>query len=209
MVHLERLEPVTKKFIKSLSPWVALQSTSSPLLCAHGAQPSSGKTSRKDASAYRNISPSAGGPEGQIPIRIVRPQNKAGKLRYHVLHGGGWILGNKETHDRLIREIANGANAAVVFVNYTSSPEAKYPIAIEQAYGATKYIAEHGGNLNLDTSHLAVVGDSVGGNMAAVVALLAKERGGPKIDAQVLFYPVTDGSTSRRNPIRNMQRGHG
>jgi acetyl esterase len=107
-------------------------------------------------------------------------------------HGGGWVLGGKDTHDRLVREIANGANAAVVFVNFTPSPEAKYPIPIEEAYAATKYIAENGKNFNLDTSRLAVVGDSVGGNMAAAVILMAKERAGPRIDYQVLFYPVTD-----------------
>lgn len=107
-------------------------------------------------------------------------------------HGDGWILANKDTHDRLVREIANGAKVAVVFVDYTPSPEAKYPTAIEQAYTATKHVAEHGNTLNLDAARLAVVGDSVGGNMAAVVTLLAKRRGGPKIDYQVLFYPVTD-----------------
>lgn len=134
-----------------------------------------------------------GGPTGEISIRIVRPIKSSGKLPVVVyFHGGGWILGNKDTHDRLVREIANGARAAVVFVNYAPSPEAKYPTAIEQAYAATKYVAEHGQSLNLDSTRLAVAGDSVGGNMAAVVTLLAKERGGPKIDYQVLFYPVTD-----------------
>lgn len=135
----------------------------------------------------------AAGPAGNIGVRIVRPKDGDGPLPVIMyFHGGGWILGNENTHDRLIREIANGTKAAIVFVKYTPSPEAKYPTAIEQAYAATKYIAEHGKNLNLDSSRLAVVGDSVGGNMAAVVALLAKERGGPKIDYQVLFYPVTD-----------------
>lgn len=134
-----------------------------------------------------------GGPTSEISIRIVRPKKSNGKLPVVMyFHGGGWILGNKDTHDRLVREIANGAKVAVVFVNYAPSPEAKYPTAIEQAYAATKYVAEHGKNLNLDSSRLAVAGDSVGGNMAAVVTLLAKERGGPKIDYQVLFYPVTD-----------------
>ena len=109
------------------------------------------------------------------------------------LHGGGWILGDKDTHDRLTREIAVGANAAVVFVDYDRSPEARYPIAIEQAYAATKYVVEHGPELAVDPSRLALIGDSVGGNMVAAVTLLAKERGGPKIDLQVLCYPVTDG----------------
>src|SRR5262245_33476965 len=135
-----------------------------------------------------------GRPTKEISIRIVRPANYAGGAQPVVMyfHGGGWILGSKNTHDRLIREIANGANAALVFVNYTPSPEAKYPVPIEQAYAATKYIAENGRKMNLDTSRLAVAGDSVGGNMATVVALRAKQRGGPRITYQVLFYPVTD-----------------
>jgi len=135
-----------------------------------------------------------GGPTKEISIRIVRPANYAGGALPVVMyfHGGGWILGSKNTHDRLIREIANGANAALVFVNYTPSPEAKYPVPIEQAYSATKYIAENGKKMNLDSARLAVAGDSVGGNMATVVAMLAKQRGGPQIAYQVLFYPVTD-----------------
>lgn len=133
------------------------------------------------------------GPEGRVSVRIVRPKgNKETLPAVMYFHGGGWVLGGKDTHDRLVREIANGANAAVVFVNFTPSPEAKYPTPVEEAYAATKYVSENGEKLNLDSSRLAVAGDSVGGNMAAAVLLLAKERGGPKIDYQVLFYPVTD-----------------
>jgi len=106
-------------------------------------------------------------------------------------HGGGWVLGDRDTHDRLTREIAVGANAAVVFVDYDRSPEARYPVAIEQAYAATQYVADNGGSLRLDPLRLAVAGDSVGGNMAAAVTLMAKERQGPKIAFQVLLYPVT------------------
>jgi acetyl esterase/lipase len=133
------------------------------------------------------------GPEGQVSIRIVRPKGSKENLpAVMYFHGGGWVLGGKDTHDRLVREIANGANAAVVFVNFTPSPEAKYPTPIEEAYAATKYIAEKGKDLNLDTSKLVLAGDSVGGNMVAAVLLLAKEWGGPNIAYQVLFYPVTD-----------------
>jgi acetyl esterase len=107
-------------------------------------------------------------------------------------HGGGWILGDKETHDRFTREIAVGANAAVVFVDYDRSPEVHYPIAVEQAYAATKHVAEHATELGVDPSRLALIGDSVGGNMVAAVTLLAKQRGGPRINLQVLCYPVTD-----------------
>ena len=136
-----------------------------------------------------------GGPNGtEVSIQIVRPPNNNNKTFPTIMyfHGGGWVLGGFDTHERLVREIVIGAHAAVVFVNYTPSPEAKYPIPLEQAYAATKWVAENGQTINVNSSHLAVVGDSVGGNMAAAVALLAKERGGPKIKYQVLFYPVTD-----------------
>ena len=134
-----------------------------------------------------------GGPTGEISLRIVRPQGSSGALPgVMYFHGGGWILGDKETHDRLVREIANGAQATVVFVDYARSPEATYPVAVEQTYAATKWVAEHGASIGIDTSRLVVAGDSVGGNMVAAVTLLARERGGPKIDFQILCYPVTD-----------------
>jgi acetyl esterase len=133
------------------------------------------------------------GPKGKVSIRIVRPRGVEATLPVIMyFHGGGWVLGDQDTHDRLIREIANGAGAAVVFVNYTPSPEAQYPVPIEEAYAATQWVAENGKEINVDASRLAVVGDSVGGNMATAVTLLAKERGGPSIRLQVLFYPVTE-----------------
>lgn len=133
------------------------------------------------------------GPKGHTNIRIIRPKNNESKLPVVMyFHGGGWILGDKNIYDRLVREIANGSQAAVAFVEFDRSPESQYPIAIEEAYAATKYISENGNDFNINSSKLAVMGDSVGGNMATVVAILAKERGGPKIDYQVLFYPVTN-----------------
>jgi len=102
------------------------------------------------------------------------------------------MLGDTETHDRLVREIATGAQATVVFVEYARSPQAKYPVAIEQAYTATTWVAEHGASIGVDPSRLAVAGDGVGGTLATVTTLLAKERGGPPIEFQVLLYPVTD-----------------
>jgi acetyl esterase len=133
------------------------------------------------------------GPTGSVPIRIVRPTATAEVLPVVMyFHGGGWILGDRDTHDRLVREIAVGAKAAVVFVDYARAPEARYPIAIEQAYAATRYVADNGASLRVDPLRLAVTGDSVGGNMAAAVTLMAKKRRDPKIAFQVLFYPVTD-----------------
>lgn len=132
------------------------------------------------------------GPNGEVSIRILRPQNATEKLPVIMFfHGAGWVMGSANTHDRLARELTIGANAATVFVNYSRSPEAKFPIANEECYAVTKYITEHARELNLDASHLAVAGDSVGGNMAIAVTLMAKERDGPKIDYQILFYPVT------------------
>jgi acetyl esterase len=101
-------------------------------------------------------------------------------------------MGDATTHDRPVRELAVDADAMVVFVDYHRAPEHRYPIAIEQAYAATRYISEHAEEFGVDGTRLAVAGDSVGGNMATVVSLLAKERSGPAIAAQLLFYPVTN-----------------
>jgi acetyl esterase len=134
-----------------------------------------------------------GGPTGPVSVRVVRPAGVKGPLPGIIyIHGGGWVLGNARTHDRLVRQIANGARAAVVFVNYTPSPEAQFPVPIEQAYTVAKWVADHGSTINIDSSRLAVAGDSVGGDMTAAVTLLAKQRGGPHFLQQVLLYPVTD-----------------
>ncbi|MGQ9369367.1 alpha/beta hydrolase [Azospirillum sp. ST 5-10] len=133
------------------------------------------------------------GPTGRVKVRIVRPAGATGILpAVMYFHGGGWVMGDRDTHDHLIRELAAGSGAAVVFVDYDRAPEVRYPENDEQAYAATRYVAEHGGALKLDGSRLAVAGDSAGGNMAAAVTLLAKDRQGPAIRHQVLFYPVTD-----------------
>ena len=140
------------------------------------------------------------GPTGQVSVRIYRPRGAKAPLPVVMyFHGGGWVLGSKNTHDRLLRALVTGTQAAFVFVNYTPSPEAQFPVPIEQGYAATKYIAEHGNDFGLDSRRLAVAGDSVGGNMVAVVTQLAKERKGPAIRYQVLFYPVTDASLSQES----------
>ncbi|GAA3921473.1 alpha/beta hydrolase [Microbacterium invictum] len=130
---------------------------------------------------------------GDVRVRIVKPLDAAGALPAVLyMHGGGWVLGNAGTHDRLVREIATGVHAAVAFVEYDRSPEAKHPVAIEQGYATARWITEHGIELGLDASRLAVAGDSVGGNMAAVLAILAKKRGDVAFVHQSLYYPVTD-----------------
>ena len=108
------------------------------------------------------------------------------------MHGGGWVLGNAGTHDRLVRELAVGTNAALVFVEYDRSPEARYPVAIEQASTTARWIVQTGHTQGLDGSRLAVAGDSVGGNMTAALTLLAKQRGDVTFVHQSLYYPVTD-----------------
>ncbi|MFL8988829.1 alpha/beta hydrolase [Pseudomonas sp. QLc11A] len=132
--------------------------------------------------------------DGQpLNLTIVRPAGVKGELPvFMFFHGGGWVLGDFPTHERLVRDLVAGSGAAAVFVNYTPSPEAHYPVAINQAYAATKWVAEHGKEINVDGKRLAVAGNSVGGNMAAVVALMAKDKGTPAIKFQVLLWPVTD-----------------
>ena len=130
---------------------------------------------------------------GRSPSPSCGPWTRNGSLPAVVYtHGGGWILGNFATHERLVRELAAQTGAAFVFVNYTPSPEAHYPVAIEQVYATVKWVAKHGAELGLDGRRLAVAGESVGGNMTAAVTLLAKERGGPAIRFQALLYPVTN-----------------
>lgn len=137
----------------------------------------------------------SGGPSGQVSVRIMRPQNAPAHLPVIVyIHGAGWVFGNEHTHDRLIRELAVGAQAAIVFPNYTLSPEAKYPTAIEEIYAVVKWAAENGRENGMNPESLTIAGDSVGGNMTAAVTLMAKARGDLNIRQQLLFYPVTDAS---------------
>ena len=136
-----------------------------------------------------------GGPSGAVSIRILRPPGASGELPVILYnHGAGWVFGNAHTHDRLIRELAAGTGAAVVFTNYSLSPEAKYPTAIEEIYAVLEWVAQHGSEKSLDGSRIAVAGDSVGGNMTAAITLMSKQHSGPALAAQVLFYPVTDAS---------------
>ncbi|MFE5489376.1 alpha/beta hydrolase [Streptomyces virginiae] len=136
-----------------------------------------------------------GGPTGEVRTRIVRPVGATGPMPVVLyIHGAGWVFGNAHTHDRLVRELAVGAGAAVVFPEYDLSPEARYPVAIEQNYAVARWITAEGHRHGLDAGRLAVAGDSVGGNMSAALTLMAKERGDVRLVQQVLFYPVTDAS---------------
>ena len=128
-----------------------------------------------------------------IKLDIVRPVGEEGVLPvFMFIHGGGWILGDFPTHERMVRELVVLSGAAAVFVNYTRTPDAAFPQAINEIYAATKWVAEHGEEINVDGKRLAIVGNSVGGNMTAVTSLKAKENGGPNIKLQIMMWPIVD-----------------
>lgn len=130
---------------------------------------------------------------GTINVRVIKPKEATGKLPVILyLHGAGWVLGSAHTHDKLVRELAARTQSVVVFPEYDRSPEAKYPIALEQSYQTLITVAENERDEDWDTSNITVAGDSVGGNMATVITMLAKDRKGPEIRQQLLYYPVTD-----------------
>jgi acetyl esterase/lipase len=130
---------------------------------------------------------------GDVNVRLVKPVGAEGPLPTILyMHGGGWVLGNAGTHDRLVRDLAVGVGAVVAFVEYDRSPEAAYPVALEQGYATARWITANGAEEGLDAARLVVAGDSVGGNMAAALAILAKQRGDVRFLHQSLYYPVTD-----------------
>lgn len=144
------------------------------------------------------IIPHLGKPGAEIFIRIIRPPLSEANPTPPILpallyfHGGGWVLGDRNTHDRLIREIAVASNVALVFVEYTRSPEVRFPYALEEGYAALQWVAQNAKSLNIDPAKLAIAGDSAGANMATVIAQLAKARNGPKLNLQILLCPNTD-----------------
>lgn len=130
-----------------------------------------------------------------VKLNIVRPEGVKDTLPVFIfIHGGGWILGDFPTHKRMVRDLVVLSGYAAVFVNYTPSPEAKYPQAINEIYAATKWVAEHGDEIGVDGKNLAVVGNSVGGNMTTVTSIKAKENNGPKIKLQIMMWPLVDSS---------------
>lgn len=135
---------------------------------------------------------------GDVQILLIKPRDTSEPLPVVLyMHGGGWILGSAQTHGRLVRELAVGANAAVAFIDYDRAPEARYPVQIEQCYAVARWIGEQGASRGLDPTRIAVAGDSAGGNMATVLALLAKQRGDVRFVQQSLYYPMTDALTSK------------
>ena len=150
----------------------------------------------------------AGGPHGSIPLRLYRPLGSSATETLPVLvyyHGGGWVIGDLDTHDTLCRELATGAGCAVVSVDYRMAPEQRFPAAVDDCIGATYWVREHAGELKLDAARLAVGGDSAGGNLAAVVAITARDRGDLAIAFQLLIYPATDQHRSHPSHAENGQ----
>ena len=137
----------------------------------------------------------AAGPGGPIPLRLYRGQGASKSQPQPALvffHGGGWVIGDLESHDQVCRALANAARCIVVAVHYRLAPEHKFPAAVDDAIAATRWIAASAASLGIDAGRLAVGGDSAGGNLAAVVALDARDRGGPPLKLQLLIYPATD-----------------
>jgi len=151
----------------------------------------------------------ADGPQGAIPVRLYRPAGSAASTRLPVLvyyHGGGWVIGDLETHDTLCRELANGAGCAVVAVDYRLGPESRFPAAVDDCIAATRWVRTNAADLGIDPALLAVGGDSAGGNLAAVVSITLRDAGDPPIALQLLIYPGTD---MRRTAPSHTSNGQG
>jgi acetyl esterase len=151
----------------------------------------------------------AEGPAGTIPLRSYRPLGSQPDAALPVLvyfHGGGWTIGDLDTHDVLCRQLANGAGCAVVAVDYRMGPENRFPAAVDDCFAALRWVHAQAANLKLDARRIAVGGDSAGGNLAAVVSILARDAGAPNVDFQLLIYPATD---QRRGAPSHTENAYG
>jgi len=187
----EHLTPGIKEFLKVVNAGAPVESL--PKLAARQVLIDAQKAFNVDYSGIEESEKTVVADGYTVKLNIVRPSGVAGLLPVFVfIHGGGWILGDYPTHRRLVRDLVVASGYAAVFVNYTPSPEARYPQAINEIYAATKWVAANGKEIGVDGSSLAVVGNSVGGNMTGVTALMAKEQGGPKIRLAIMMWPVAD-----------------
>ncbi|MGH7948906.1 MAG: alpha/beta hydrolase [Candidatus Binataceae bacterium] len=148
------------------------------------------------------------GPGGQIPLRIYTPAQRPPTGVLIWFHGGGWVLGDLESHDPVCRALANGSGCVTVSVDYRLAPESKFPAAAEDCYAATKWAAENAAALGAPGAKLAVAGDSAGGNLAAAVALMARDRGAPKVAFQLLVYPAIDAADDTPSQMRFAEDGY-
>lgn len=188
-----RLSPGTKRFLEALNssglPPLETMTPAAAREVLATAQASVDVDLSGIEEAQRTITAGA----YELTLDIVRPAGTRERLPVFVfVHGGGWVLGDYPTHRRLVRDLVVRSGCAAVFVNYTRTPEAQYPQPVEEVYAATKWVATHGDEINVDSSRLAIVGNSVGGNMSTATCLLAKERGGPEIKVQILLWPIVD-----------------
>lgn len=200
------LDPTVREFIDGIAPSNAQSSEATiaearAFLVAIQAKPAG----KPITTTERFTAPV--GPKGSVNLHLVRTKDYRDPMPAVIfLPGGGWAVGDAATHDRLARELAVGSRATVAIVEFSRSPESGFPIAVEEAYAAIKYVAENGASLGIDGSRIAVVGDDSGGNIAAATTLLCKMRGGPRIRLQVLFYPVT-GANFETHSYRAFARG--
>ena len=151
------------------------------------------------------------GPSGAIAVRLYRPDSAAAEAKLPALvfaHGGGWVFGNLDSHDVLCAQLAIGAGIAVFAIDYRLAPEARFPGAFDDVVAGLKWVAAHGGSVGIDATKLAIGGDSAGGNLAAAVALWARDNNGPKLKMQMLAYPVTD-AVARGDSYRLFNDGYG
>jgi len=189
----EHLTPGIKEFLKIVNAGAPVESL--PKLAARQVLIDAQKAFNVDYSGIEESEKTIETDGYTIKLNIVRPSGATGVLPVFIfIHGGGWILGDYPTHRRLVRDLVVASGYASVFVNYTPSPEAQYPQAINEIYAATKWVAANGKEIGVDGTALAVVGNSVGGNMTGVTALMAKEKGGPKIGVAIMMWPVADAS---------------
>jgi acetyl esterase len=188
-----RLSPGTKEFLKALNSPAPPELEKLPPLQAREVLVGAQASVNVDYSGIDESEKTINADGYEIKLNIVRPAGAAEKLPVFIfIHGGGWVLGDYPTHRRLVRDLVVDSGFATVFVNYTRTPDAQYPQAINEIYAATKWVAENGDEINVDGKNLAVVGNSVGGNMTAVTTLMAKEKGGPEIKLQILMWAIVD-----------------
>ncbi|MCC8094866.1 MAG: alpha/beta hydrolase [Tannerellaceae bacterium] len=188
----EHLSVGTKKYLKVLNASDTPVESLSPV-DARNVLVNAQKSVQVDLSGIDESEKMIDTDQGSIKLNIVHPEGVTEKLpAFMFVHGGGWVLDDYPTHKRLVRDIVVESGLAAVFVNYTPSPDAHYPVAIKQIYAATKWVAENGDEINVDGKNLGIIGNSVGGNMSLVTSLMAKEKNGPELKVQVLMWPVTD-----------------
>jgi acetyl esterase len=186
------LDPQAKAFLAQFPPMPDFDAIPLPLLRQGFEQSALSPGEPEPVAHVENLR--LPGPDGEIPVRLYRPESKAALPGLVYFHGGGFVLCNLESHDGVCRSLANAAGCAVVSVDYRLAPEHPFPAAPEDCYAATRFVAERGRELGIDAARFAVGGDSAGGNLTAVVSQMARDRRGPRLRFQLLVYPVTDAS---------------